>query len=66
MKRPKSAQELGEIISKWLDVPITVYPNAVSGWEPKVLAQPAIVAQYQPLAEEVAVDLRRAYELRPT
>jgi cold shock CspA family protein len=31
--------------------------------EPKVIAAPAVAAKYQPLAEEVATDLRRVYEL---
>jgi hypothetical protein len=66
MKQLKSARELGEIISTWLNVPTAVHPDAVAGWEPRVLAAPAVAAKYQPLAEDVAVDLRRAYDLRST
>jgi hypothetical protein len=66
MMTPKNAQELGEMIATWLCIPglkVSVHPNPFAGWEPKVIAAPAVAAKYQPLAEEVATDLRRVYEL---
>jgi hypothetical protein len=66
MRLPKSAQELGEMITTWLGVPalqVSVRPDPFVGWEPQVIGVPTIAEKYQPLAEEVPVDLRRAYEL---
>jgi hypothetical protein len=66
MRTPKSAKELGEMIATWLCIPslkVSVHPNQFAGWEPRVIAAPAVAAKYQPLAEEVATDLRRVYEL---
>jgi hypothetical protein len=63
---PKNAQELGEMIATWLCIPglkVSVHPNPFAGWEPRVIAAPALAAKYQPLAEGVATDLRRVYEL---
>jgi hypothetical protein len=57
---------LGEMIATWLSVPglqVSVHPDPFVGWEPRVIAAPTVAAKYQPLAEEVAADLRRAYEL---
>jgi hypothetical protein len=66
MRSPKSSQELGEMITAWLSVPglhVSIRPDPFIEWEPQVIAAPTIAAKYQPLAEEVAADLRRAYEL---
>jgi hypothetical protein len=66
MMTSKNAQELGAMIATGLCVPglaVTVSPNLFAGWEPNVIAAPAVAAKYQPLAEEVATDLRRVYEL---
>jgi hypothetical protein len=66
MRSSKSSQELGEMITVWLSVPglqVSIRPDPFVEWEPQVIAAPTIAAKYQPLAEEVAADLRRAYEL---
>jgi hypothetical protein len=66
MRTPKNAQELGEMIATWLCIPslkVSVYPDQFGGWEPRVIAAPAVATKYQPLAEEVATDLSRVYEL---
>jgi hypothetical protein len=53
MMTPKNAQELGEMIATWLCIPglkVSVHQNPFAGWEPKVIAAPAVAAKYQPLA----------------
>jgi hypothetical protein len=64
--RPKTSQELADMIAMWLnvaDVQVAVQPDPVHGWRTIVIAPPAAAAKYQHIAEEVAKDLRLACEL---
>jgi hypothetical protein len=65
MTRPKTSAELAEMIATWLNVAgldVAVQPDPFHGWLPVVTA-PALADSYQQLADELAVDLRRAYKL---
>jgi len=42
---------------------VAVHSAPVDGWHPLVIGAPAAAGRYQPLADEIAVDLRRAYDL---
>jgi hypothetical protein len=42
---------------------VAVHSDPVDGWHPTVIGAPAAAGRYQPLADEIAVDLRRAYDL---
>jgi hypothetical protein len=54
------------MIATWLNVTgvrVAVHPDPIDGWHPKVIGAPAVAGKYQPLADEVAMDLRWTYEL---
>jgi hypothetical protein len=62
----KTSDELAEMIAAWLNVSgvrVAVHSDPVDGWHPTVIGAPAAADKYQPPADEVAVDLRRAYDL---
>jgi predicted RecB family endonuclease len=64
--RQKTSAELAEMIATWLHVAgvrVAVHPDRVYGWHPMVIAAPSATDKYQQLAEEVASELRLAYEL---
>jgi hypothetical protein len=66
MTGQKSSKELAEMIATWLNVAelhVVVQPDPVRGWHPIVIGSPAVANKYQQLADEVAMDLRMAYEL---
>ena len=65
MTRQKTSAELAEMIATWLNVAVhvAVQPDLVRGWHPMVIAAPSATDKYQRLAEEVASELRLAYEL---
>jgi hypothetical protein len=44
-------------------VRVAVHSDPVDEWHPMVIGAAAAADEYQPLADEVAVDLRRAYDL---
>jgi hypothetical protein len=54
------------MIATWLNVAelrVAVHSDPVNGWHPRVVGAPAAADKYQPPADEVAIDLRRAYDL---
>ena len=54
------------MIAAWLNVSgvrVTVHSEPVDGWHPMSIGAPAAADKYQPLPDEVAVDLRRAFDL---
>jgi hypothetical protein len=63
MREQKTSQELADMIARWLGVQVAVQQHPVDGWHPTVIAAPFTAARYQELAEELAMDLRLAYEL---
>jgi hypothetical protein len=64
IRSPRSPQEFVEVTTAWLSVPGSKCPFVQTrSSEPEVIAAPTIAAKYQPLTEDVAADLRRAYEL---
>jgi hypothetical protein len=66
MTRPKTSAELAEMIATWLNVAgldVAVQPDPVRGWHPIVISSSAVANKYQQIADELAVDLRRAYQL---
>jgi hypothetical protein len=66
--RQKTSAELADMIAIWLSAPgvhVAVQPDPVHGWHPIVIGSPAAANKYQQLADELAMDLRRAYELNP-
>jgi len=63
---PKSSKELADMIATWLAVPgvhVVVRSDPVLVWRPSVVGTQAVANRYQQVADEVANDLRLAYEL---
>jgi hypothetical protein len=62
----KTSTELAGMIATWLNVSgvqVAVHPDPVDGWRPVIVAARSSADKYQQLADEVASELRLAYEL---